>query len=230
MTETSGPTPSGHAQVAALLHARARAHPTPTPRAHTPPRESRAPPPVVELPRPGSEAAGTHLRNNRHVRCLRGAPYVRCVHARRGVRSGEARRLGVLRACASLSIHARPGARSGGGERGTGTHRPRVTTRVRACGRTCVKSPRLARCAPPRSCSSALRDRADHAAAHLETGRDGGGRGEAPSLQLPLALIVRPRSLAAVFFFNNAAHHWRQAQHPSIRNIMAIARQDETSI
>ena len=28
---------------------------------------------------------------------------VRCMHARRGVRSGEARRLGVLRACASRS-------------------------------------------------------------------------------------------------------------------------------
>ena len=41
--------------------------------------------------------------------CLR-APCVRCVHARRGVRSGEARRLCVLRACVSLSIRVRPGA------------------------------------------------------------------------------------------------------------------------
>ena len=76
-----------------------------TPRAR---RGSRAPPPV-ELPRPGSEAAGTHIRNNRHARCLR-APCVRCVHVRRGVRSGEARRLCVLRACVSLPIRVRPGA------------------------------------------------------------------------------------------------------------------------
>ena len=39
----------------------------------------------MELPRPGNEAGGTHLRNNGHVRYLRGAPCVRCVHARRGV-------------------------------------------------------------------------------------------------------------------------------------------------
>ena len=38
---------------------------------------------------------------------------------------------------------------------------------VRACGLACAKSPRLARCTPPRSCSSASRDRADRAAAHL---------------------------------------------------------------
>ena len=61
---------------------------------------------------------------------------------------------------------------------------------LRACGLTCVKSTRLARCTPPRSCLSALRDRADRAAAHLAPGRRGGtedgGRGEAPSLQLKL--------------------------------------------
>ena len=155
---------------------RARAHPTP--RAH---RGSRAPPPV-ELPRPGSEAAGTHLRNNRHFRCLRGAPCVRCVHARRGVRSGEARRLGVLRACASLSIYVRPGAGEANEAQGPTTY---ITTRVRACGLTCVKSPRLARCTPPRSCSSALRDRADRAAAHL----DGAGRREGRSAVTSTAWI-----------------------------------------
>jgi len=77
----SGPAPPRAARGAAP---RARAHRTP--RAH---RGGRAPPPV-ELPLPGSEAGETHLRNNRHVRYLRGAPCVRCVHARRGVRSGEA--------------------------------------------------------------------------------------------------------------------------------------------
>ena len=79
----SGPPPPSVARGAAPRAARARR----TPRAH---RMGRAPPPV-ELPRPGSEAGGTHLRNNRHVRYLRGARRcVRCVHARRGVRSGDA--------------------------------------------------------------------------------------------------------------------------------------------
>jgi len=59
----------------------------------------------------------------------------------RGAARGEARRLGVLRACASLSIHVRPGAGEANEAQGPTTH---ITTRVRACGRTCVKSPRLA--------------------------------------------------------------------------------------
>ena len=50
---------------------------------------------------------------------------MRCVHARRGVRSGEARRLCVLRACVPLPIRTRLGA--GGGERGTGTYHPTAT-------------------------------------------------------------------------------------------------------
>ena len=80
----------------------------------------------------------------------------------------------MLRACASLSIHVRRGEGEANEAQGPTTH---ITTRVRACGPTCVKSPRLARCAPPRSCLSALRDRADRAAAHL----DGAGRREGRS-------------------------------------------------
>ena len=103
-------------------------------------------------------------------RALR-APCVRCVHARHGVRSGEALRLGVLRAYASLSTHVRPGAGEANEAQGPTTY---ITTRVRACGLTCVKSPRadrdvprLARARPP--CVTELT-----AQQRTWTGRDGG--------------------------------------------------------
>ena len=161
---------SGHAQLAARLHARAH----PTPRAH---RGSRAPPPV-ELPRPRrKQQEPTSATTGTSAACVVRLACVRCVHARRGVRSGEARRLGVLRACTSLSIHVRPGAGEANEAQGPTTH---ITTRVRACGLTCVSRPdlrdvpRLARARPP--CVTELT-----AQQRTWTGRDG-GRGGAPSL------------------------------------------------
>ena len=64
---------------------------------------------------------------------------LRACAARRAQRRGG--HLGVLRACAPLSIHVRPGAGEADEAQGPTTH---ITTRVRACGRTCVKAPRLA--------------------------------------------------------------------------------------
>ena len=61
---------------------------------------------------------------------------MRCVHARRGVRSGEAHRLCVLRACVSLPIRVRPGTGEANEAQGPTTH---ITTRVRACVRTCLR-------------------------------------------------------------------------------------------
>ena len=62
------------------------------------------------------------------ARCLR-APCVRCVHARRRVRSGEARRLCVLRACVSLSIRVvRLGAGDANEAQGPTTHITTNTT------------------------------------------------------------------------------------------------------
>ena len=81
---------------------------------------------------------------------------MRCVHARRGVRSGEARRLCVLRACVSLPIRVRPGAGKANEAQGPATH---ITTRVRACVRADLPArsrpdlrnvPRLARARLPR--------------------------------------------------------------------------------
>jgi len=115
--------------------------------------------------------------------CVR-APCVRCVHARRGVRSGEARRLCVLRACVPLPIRVRPGA-GGANEAQAGTYHYHTTAteiHVRAYIRVSSWVVRLARCTPPRSCSSASHDRADRAATHLDEA--GGRRGGAPSLQL----------------------------------------------
>ena len=64
---------------------------------------------------------------------------LRACAARRAQRRGG--RLGVLRACASLSIQVRPGAGEANEAQGPTSH---ITTRVRACGLTYVKSPRLA--------------------------------------------------------------------------------------
>ena len=60
------------------------------------------------------------------------------MHARRGVRSGEARRLCVLRACVSLPIRVRLGAGEASEAQGPTTHIT-ITTRVRACVRTCLR-------------------------------------------------------------------------------------------
>ena len=70
------------------------------------------------------------------------APCVCCVHARRGVRSGEARRLCVLRACVSLPIRVRP-ARRGGGERGTGTYHPKRACHFRVLACTLMRALRV---------------------------------------------------------------------------------------
>ena len=59
------------------------------------------------------------------------------MHARRGVRSGEVRRLCVLRACVSLPIRVvRPGAGEANKAQRSTTH---ITTRVRACVRTYLR-------------------------------------------------------------------------------------------
>ena len=57
-------------------------------------------------------------------------------HARRGVRSGEARRLCVLRACVPLPSCVRPHAGEANEAQGLTTH---ITTCVRACVRTCLR-------------------------------------------------------------------------------------------
>ena len=113
---------------------RARAHPKP--RAH---RGSCAPPPA-QLPRPGRPTARSARAT---FACLRATCCVRCVHARRGVRSGEERRLCVLHAYVSLLIRVCPGLGEANEAQG-----PRPPTSppacVRACGLACAKSPRLA--------------------------------------------------------------------------------------
>jgi hypothetical protein len=104
---------------------------------------------------------------------------LRACAARRAQRRG-APPLRVARVRASADSHA---PRRGGGERGTGTYHPTATEiHVRAYIRVSSWAVRLARCTPPRSCSSASHDRADRAATHLD---EAGGRREgAPSLQL----------------------------------------------
>ena len=67
-----------------------------------------------------------------HPRACVRAPCVRGVHAQRGVRSGEARRLCVLRACVPLPIRARPGA--GGANEAQG---PTTQLQLRS---TCVRT------------------------------------------------------------------------------------------
>ena len=100
--------------------------------------------------------------------------------ARRAQRRG-APPLRVARVRASADSRA---PRRGGGERGTGTyyHPTATEIHVRAYIRVSSWVVRLARCTPPRSCSSASHDRADRAATHLDEA--GGRRGGAPSLQL----------------------------------------------
>ena len=81
----------------------------------------------------------------------------------------------MLRACASLPIHVRSGAGEASEAQGPTTH---ITTRVRACGLTCVLRevaptcdvPRLARARPP--CVTELT-----AQQRTWTGRDGGREG-----------------------------------------------------
>ena len=115
--------------------------------------------------------------------CLR-APCVRCVHARCGVRSGEARRLCVLRACASVPIRVCPGAGKANEAQGP-TTQLQLRSHMRAC--TCVRStqPQEARLERPssptrsRPASSEQAHRASSVGSHLE-----GGRGGAPSLHL----------------------------------------------
>ena len=111
--------------------------------------------------------------------CFLRAPCVRCVHARRGVRSGEARRLCVLRACVSLPIRVRPGAGEANEAQGPTTHI--TTTRVRACVPDLPARSRLDLCDVPRL-ARARPPRVTELTAHQRTwtGRDG-GRGKAPS-------------------------------------------------
>ena len=130
-------------------------------------------------PRRGGGERGTwtyHPQRACHFRVLACAlRALRACAARRAQRRGAP----PLRA-ARVRVSADPRApRCGGGERGTGTYHSHHHLRacVRACGLACAKSPRLARCTPPRSCSSASRDRADRAATHL----DGAGRREGRS-------------------------------------------------
>ena len=112
-------------------------------------------------------------------------------HARCGVRDGEARRLSRrarARQPGRRDIYAASEGAAGGGRRGTTTSTTTPPACVHACGLACATSPRLARCTPPRPCSSASRDRADRAAAHL----DGAGRREGRSAgSLGLCKIVR---------------------------------------
>ena len=62
-----------------------------------------------------------------------------CVHAWRGVRSGEARRLCVRRTCVSLPIRVRPGVGEVNEAQGPTTHITTNTTPPRA--RTCTRRP-----------------------------------------------------------------------------------------
>ena len=94
----------------------------------------------------GTPASGKRSRRDpppqqqaRPLLAWRALRALRACAARRAQRRGG--HLGVLRACAPLSIHVRPGAGEANEAQGPTTH---ITTRVRACGRTCVKSPRLA--------------------------------------------------------------------------------------
>ena len=97
------------------------------------PRESRA-------AAHGTPASGKRSSRNpplqQQARPLLGGGLACCVHVQRSVRSGGARRLGVLRACASLSIHVRPGAGEANEAQGPPTH---IATRVRACVRTYLR-------------------------------------------------------------------------------------------
>ena len=126
--------------------------------------------------------------------CLRACALcaLRACAARRAQRRG-APPLRAARVRASADSHA---PRRGGGERGTGTYHPTATEiHVRAYIRVSSWVVRLARCTPPRSCSSASHDRADRAATHLDEA--GGRRGGAPSLQLQGEFrVFRVRELA----------------------------------
>ena len=135
------------------------------------PRESRA-------AARATPASGERSSRNPHPQ-QQARPLARLrAHARCGVRDGEARRLSRrARARRSGRRHTHAASEgAAGGRRGT-TSTTTPPACVRACGLACAKSPRLARCTPPRSCSSASRDRADRAAAHL----DGAGRREGRS-------------------------------------------------
>ena len=109
------------------------------------------------------------------------APCVRCVHARRGLRSGEAGRLCVLRACVSLPIRVRPGAGEANEAQGPTTH---ITTNTnpRAYARARGGLPRSSPASPEQT------RRTSPAASHLE-----GGRGEAEErrqLQPPPSFFI----------------------------------------
>ena len=96
---------------------------------------------------------------------------LRACAARRAQRRG-APPLRAARVRVSAGLRA---PRRGGGERSTGTYHPTATEiHVRTYIRVLSWVVRLARCTPPRSCSSASRDRADRAAAHLDGGTEGG--------------------------------------------------------
>ena len=148
-------------------------------------------------PSRAQHAAGTHIRNNRHVRCLLLACALRALRAC-AARRAQWQSAPPLRA-ARVRVSADPRAprRGGANNEAQAVHRDLPPTSpltthpgVRACvrGLACAKSPRLARCTPPCLCSSASCDRADRAAARLdEAGRregrsaatstaDGGGR------------------------------------------------------
>ena len=144
VTEASGPTPSGHAQLAALLHARAhiphRARTAGVARRR--PWNSR----VREAKQEESTSAATGTSATCAVRlacaaCMRGA--AACAAATRPHRR-------AARVCVSVDPRA---PRSGGGEQGTGTHHPHH--HPRACVRTYLREvaptcdvPRLARARP----------------------------------------------------------------------------------
>ena len=157
-TEASGPTPSGHAQLAALLHARA----------HIPHRARTA---GVARRRPwnsrvreAKQQEPTSATTGTSAACV---VRLACAACMRGAACAAARR--AASACCARACLCRSACAQARGRRTRHRDLPptSIPVCVRACGLACAKSPRLARCTPPRSCSSASRDRADRAATHL---------------------------------------------------------------